>query len=51
MLIKIDVEKAYDTLCWNVLLDTLLKLDFSIIWISLVKTYLSLGRFSFPING
>lgn len=48
---KINVEKSYNTINWNVILSTLINLSFSLICISLVKSCISSARFSFLING
>lgn len=49
MLIKTDIEKAYDTLRWNIAIFS--NMGFPTLWISWVKTCLSSNRFSFLING
>ena len=51
ILLKVDIEKAYDTIEWNVILATLKKMNFSSIWIEHIKTCLQLASFSFLING
>lgn len=51
MLIKIDMEKAYETINQNVVLVTLSWMCCPPIWTSWIKTYISSGRFSFLING
>ncbi|XP_039130949.1 uncharacterized protein LOC120267377 [Dioscorea cayenensis subsp. rotundata] len=51
MLIKIDVEKAYDTISWSAILATLIKMNFPSIWISWIKTCLTSAFFAFLING
>lgn len=50
MLVKIDIEKTYDTLSWTAILATLAKMDFSNTWISWIKTCLNSISFSFIIN-
>lgn len=47
---KINVEKSYNTINWNIL-STLINLSFPLICISLVKSCISSARFSFLING
>lgn len=51
MLIKVNIEKAYGTLHWDVILANLAKMQFPSIWISYIKTYLSAISFSLIING
>lgn len=51
MILKIDFEKAYDTIKWNAILATLLRMDFPLKWISWAKAYLLFARFSFLVNG
>lgn len=51
MLVKIDIEKVFDTVNWNTILATLQKMGFLAIWISWIDSYLSSASFSFVING
>ncbi|XP_039125466.1 uncharacterized protein LOC120261592 [Dioscorea cayenensis subsp. rotundata] len=51
MLIKIDIEKAYDTIHWSAILATLSKMNFPPIWISWIEACISSTSFSFLING
>lgn len=51
MIIKIDIEKAYNTFSWSVILVTLAKMNFPSNWISWIKTCLTSTSFSFLING
>ncbi|XP_039138822.1 uncharacterized protein LOC120276159 [Dioscorea cayenensis subsp. rotundata] len=51
MLIKIDIEKAYDTVSWNAILATLTKMNFPSSWISWISACLHSTSFSLLING
>lgn len=51
ILVKIDVEKAYNTLSWSAILATLTKMNFPNIWISGIRTCISSTSFSFLISG
>ncbi|XP_039119158.1 uncharacterized protein LOC120255390 [Dioscorea cayenensis subsp. rotundata] len=51
MLVKIDIEKAYDTISWSAILSTLTKMSFSFVWISSIKSCFTSTSFSFLING
>lgn len=51
MLIKVDIEKAYDTLKCNAILAALARMGFPSIWISWVRACLSSTSFSLLING
>lgn len=51
MLIKIDVEKAYDTLSWSAILTVLIEMKFSTTWISWISICLTSTSFSLLING
>lgn len=33
MLAKVDIEKAYDTLSWNAILATMIKIGFPALWV------------------
>lgn len=44
MLIKIDVEKAYNALYWNTAITTLSKIGFPAIWISCITSCMSSAR-------
>ena len=37
MMIKLDIEKAYDALEWNAILTTFTKIEFPDVWISWIK--------------
>lgn len=47
MLIKLDIEKAYDTLSWSAILVALTKMDFPNTWISWISTCLNSSSFFF----
>lgn len=51
MLIKVDIEKAYDTIYWDVILATLIQMNFPSIWVSYIETCLKATSFSLLING
>lgn len=51
MLIKVDIEKAYDTLNWDTILATMVKMHFPSNWVSYIKAYLNSTSFSLLING
>lgn len=51
MLIKVDIEKAFDTIVWNAILATPRKMKFPPIWITWVQECISSPYFSFIING
>lgn len=51
MLVKIDIEKAYDTLSWSAILATMTKMHFPPRWISWIKGCLSSVSLSIIING
>ncbi|XP_039142194.1 uncharacterized protein LOC120279334 [Dioscorea cayenensis subsp. rotundata] len=51
MIYKIDIEKAFDTIEWPVILATLRRMHFPEIWITWIKSCLSSSSFSFIVNG
>ena len=51
MIVKIDVEKAYDTLSWKAILATLSKMNFPTIWLAWIQACISSPGFAFLING
>lgn len=51
MIIKLDIEKAYDTLNWSVILAILSKMNFPSLWLSWISTCLHSCSFSLLING
>ena len=51
MLIKIDIEKAYDALEWYAILATIAGMNFPLVWISWVKACNTSPSFFFLING
>ncbi|CAM8921356.1 unnamed protein product [Rhodiola kirilowii] len=48
---KIDLRKAYDTVCWDFLFSMLLELKFPLKFIALIKMCVSSTTFSILING
>lgn len=50
MLIKLDIEKAYDSLSWNAILATLTKMKFPGRWINWIKVCISKVSFALLIN-
>ena len=51
MIVKVDVEKAYDTLSWKVILATLAKMNFPTIWLVWIRACIFTPSFAFLING
>ncbi|XP_039135720.1 uncharacterized protein LOC120273142 [Dioscorea cayenensis subsp. rotundata] len=51
MLLKVDIEKAFDTINWNLILATLQRMCFPAIWIKWIESCLSSAFFSLLING
>ena len=51
MMVRIDLEKVYDSLKWNVVLPTLSIMGFQDIWVSWVRACSSTCNLSFLING
>lgn len=51
MIIKLDIEKAYDTLKWSVILAIFKKMNFHNSWISWISSCLSSSSFSILVNG
>ncbi|XP_042485344.1 uncharacterized protein LOC122065590 [Macadamia integrifolia] len=49
--LKLDVQKAYDSLSWNFLFATLEKFGFSAKWISWIQLLLNSSRLSVLVNG
>lgn len=49
--IKVDIEKAYDTLNWDTILATMTKMNFPSMWISYIKACLNSTYFSILVNG
>lgn len=51
MIVKVDIEKAYDTLGWKDILSTLAKMNFLTIWLFWIQPCISSPSFSLFING
>lgn len=51
MMLKIDFEKSFDRIEWNVILATLQRMCFPVIWINWNHSCLSSTSFSFVLNG
>lgn len=51
VLVKIDIEKAYDTIIWNAILTTLTKMRFPTHQIAWIRGCVTSSIFSLPING
>ena len=51
MLCKLDVEKAYDHVCWKFLLYLLQRCGFSVRWRNWINFCISTARFSILVNG
>ncbi|KAL6570156.1 hypothetical protein OROMI_014670 [Orobanche minor] len=50
-IIKLDMEKAYDRLNWNFIIQVLTKFGFSNVWINFIKACISNCWFSILVNG
>lgn len=51
MVIKLDFEKAFDTIKWEFLFSVLERMNFDISWITWIKSLLSTSRISILVNG
>ncbi|XP_039115766.1 uncharacterized protein LOC120251270 [Dioscorea cayenensis subsp. rotundata] len=51
MLIKLDIEKAYDTVNWSAILAVLTRMNFPPLWISWISTCLRSSSFSVLVHG
>lgn len=51
IILKLDFEKAYDSVNWHFLLILLYKMDFHDRWLNWIKTYLSSASTSIVVNG
>lgn len=51
MIVKINIEKPYDTFSWKVILATLVKMNFPTIWLAWIQSYISTPTCAFLING
>lgn len=47
---KIDIEKAYDTIEWAAGLATLINMNFPDVWIAWIRSFISSPSFFFSIN-
>ncbi|KAL6580845.1 hypothetical protein OROMI_006768 [Orobanche minor] len=50
-IIKLDMEKAYDRINWNFIIQVMTRFGFSIVWINFIKTCISNCWFSILVNG
>lgn len=48
---KLDLKKAFDTMSWKFMFDTLDRMGFPKVFISLVKVYIETTMLSVKING
>jgi hypothetical protein len=51
MILKMDMEKAFDRMEWNFLLAIMLKLGFHPSWVNWIRICISTPSFSILING
>ena len=51
VLVKMDLSKAYDRICWRFLFGTLEAFCFSKAWIRWIKAMVSTPFYSIPLNG
>lgn len=51
MVFKINIEKAYDTISWKVILATLAKMDFPTTWLTWIQSCIYIPCCAFLING
>ena len=51
ILCKLDIEKAYDQINWNLLFKVLQKMGFNDKWVSWIRWCISTASFSVLING
>ena len=51
MILKIDIEKAYDSLNWNAILATFARMGFPSPWIAWIRALLDAVTFSILVNG
>ncbi|KAL6586355.1 hypothetical protein OROMI_001343 [Orobanche minor] len=50
-IIKLDMEKSYDRINWNFIIQVMTRFGFSIVWINFIKTCISNCWFSILVNG
>lgn len=50
-MMKLDLQKTYDTVSWSFLLDTLTAFNFPAMFVSWIKTCLMSAKFSIILNG
>ena len=51
MILKVDIEKAYDSLNWNAILATFARMGFPSPWIAWIRALLDAVTFSILMNG
>lgn len=51
LVLKVDFEKPYDSVCWNYLDYMLIRLGFSVEWRNWMKVFFSSSSISVLVNG
>ena len=51
LICKLDIEKAYDHLCWEFVLEVMRRMGFGHRWLAWVKWCMSIASFSILVNG
>lgn len=51
IILKVDIEKAFDCVSWEAIINALTVMNFPVIWISWIKAFISSPAFSCLVNG